>query len=57
MTTAAVEDLVQGFMFGPYPDDPYPSYDALRETARQYMQVIEFQAEKHFEALMRVEGL
>ena len=29
----------------------------LRETARQYMQVIEFQAEKHFEALMRVEGL
>ncbi|HKH35326.1 MAG TPA: aldolase/adducin, partial [Beijerinckiaceae bacterium] len=28
----------------------------LRETARQYMQVIGFQAEKHFEALMRVEG-
>src|SRR3712207_694673 len=30
---------------------------ALRETARQYMQVLEFQAEKHFETLMRVEGL
>ena len=33
MTLAAVEDLVQGFMFGPYPDDPYPSYDALRDAA------------------------
>lgn len=29
----------------------------LRETARQGMQVLEHQAEKHFEALMRVEGL
>ena len=29
----------------------------LRETARQYMQVIELQADKHFEALIRVEGL
>ena len=33
VTLAAVEDLVQGFMFGPYPDDPYPSYDALRDAA------------------------
>jgi len=31
--------------------------EQLRETARQYMQVVEFQAEKHFEALMRVNGL
>jgi ribulose-5-phosphate 4-epimerase/fuculose-1-phosphate aldolase len=29
----------------------------LRETARQDMQVIELQADKHFEALIRVEGL
>lgn len=28
----------------------------LRETARQYMQLLEFQADKHFEALMRVHG-
>jgi len=29
----------------------------LKETARQYMQLIEFQATKHFEALMRVNRL
>jgi ribulose-5-phosphate 4-epimerase/fuculose-1-phosphate aldolase len=28
----------------------------LRETARQYMQVLEFQAIKHFESLMRING-
>ena len=31
--------------------------DQVRETARQYMQVLDFQALKHFEALMRVNGL
>jgi ribulose-5-phosphate 4-epimerase/fuculose-1-phosphate aldolase len=31
--------------------------DQLKETARQYMQLIDFQAQKHFEALMRVNGL
>lgn len=31
--------------------------DQVRETARQYMQVLDFQAIKHFEALMRVHGL
>jgi ribulose-5-phosphate 4-epimerase/fuculose-1-phosphate aldolase len=31
--------------------------DQVKETARQYMQVIDFQAQKHFEALMRVNGL
>lgn len=31
--------------------------DQLRETARQYMQVVDFQAHKHFEALMRISGL
>ncbi len=31
--------------------------DQVKETARQYMQLIEFQAEKHFQALMRVNGL
>jgi ribulose-5-phosphate 4-epimerase/fuculose-1-phosphate aldolase len=31
--------------------------DQVRETARQYMQLIDFQAQKHFEALMRVNGL
>ena len=29
----------------------------LAETARQYMQVVDFQAQKHFAALMRVNGL
>lgn len=27
------EQLVQSFMIGPFPDDPYPVYDALRESA------------------------
>ena len=27
------EQLVRSFMIGPFPDDPYPVYDALRETA------------------------
>ncbi|MGE0767788.1 MAG: aldolase [Hyphomicrobiaceae bacterium] len=31
--------------------------EQVAETARQYMQVIEFQAERHFEALMRINGL
>ena len=31
--------------------------DQVRETARQYMQLIDFQATKHFQALMRVHGL
>ena len=31
--------------------------DQVRETARQYMQLLEFQADKHFAALMRVQGL
>ena len=31
--------------------------EQVKETARQYMQVIDFQAQKHFEALMRVNGL
>ena len=29
----------------------------IKETARQYMQLIDFQAQKHFQALMRVNGL
>ena len=29
----------------------------VRETARQYMQVLDYQAKKHFEALRRVNGL
>jgi ribulose-5-phosphate 4-epimerase/fuculose-1-phosphate aldolase len=29
----------------------------LAETARQYMQVVDFQAQKHFAALMRINGL
>lgn len=29
----------------------------VAETARQYMQVAEYQAEKHFQALMRINGL
>lgn len=33
------------------------SDEQVAETARQIMQVIEFQAEKHFDALMRVNGL
>lgn len=31
--------------------------EQVKETARQYMQLITIQAEKHFEALMRVNGL
>ncbi len=31
--------------------------DQVAETARQYMQLIDFQAQKHFEALMRINGL
>lgn len=31
--------------------------DQLKETSRQYMQVVEFQAEKHFDALMRINQL
>ena len=31
--------------------------DQVRETARQYMQVLEFQAEQHFKSLMRINGL
>ena len=31
--------------------------DQVRETARQYMQLIDSQATQHFEALMRVHGL
>ncbi len=31
--------------------------DQVKETARQYMQIIDFQAQKHFQALMRVNGL
>jgi ribulose-5-phosphate 4-epimerase/fuculose-1-phosphate aldolase len=31
--------------------------DQLAETSRQYMQVIDFQAQKHFQALMRINGL
>lgn len=31
--------------------------EQIKETARQYMQLIGFQAEKHFKALMRVNGL
>lgn len=31
--------------------------DQVKETARQYMQIIDFQAEKHFAALMRINGL
>ncbi|MFM9942364.1 MAG: aldolase [Hyphomicrobiaceae bacterium] len=31
--------------------------DQVRETARQYMQVVEVQADKHFDALMRINGL
>lgn len=29
----------------------------VKETARQYMQLMEFQAQKHFDALMRINGL
>ena len=29
----------------------------VKETARQYMQLMDFQAQKHFDALMRVNGL
>jgi ribulose-5-phosphate 4-epimerase/fuculose-1-phosphate aldolase len=31
--------------------------DQIKETARQYMQLIDFQSQKHFQALMRVNGL
>jgi cytochrome P450 len=33
---AQAEGLVRSIMVGPYPDDPYPVYDALRETAPVY---------------------
>jgi cytochrome P450 len=38
MTVAAsrAEELVQSIMVGPYPDDPYPAYDELRDTAPVY---------------------
>ena len=31
--------------------------DQVKETARQYMQLLDVQAEKHFQALMRINGL
>lgn len=31
--------------------------EQVRETARQYMQLLDFQAAKHFESLMRINGL
>jgi hypothetical protein len=31
--------------------------DQVADTARQYMQLIDFQAQKHFAALVRINGL
>ncbi len=31
--------------------------EQVRDTARQFMQLIDFQAQKHFQALMRINGL
>ena len=31
--------------------------EQARQTAREWMQVLEYQATKHFEALMRMNGL
>lgn len=31
--------------------------DQVKETARQYMQILDFQAAKHFDSLMRINGL
>jgi cytochrome P450 len=33
VTSTAADELVRAFMVGPYPDDPYPGYDALRDAA------------------------
>jgi len=48
------EALVRSFMLGPYPDDPYPLYDALREQAPVYCSDIGLAFTSSYESCLTV---